>query len=195
METFIFGRPNWDSLKRPKIQGNVGSTFSGAHSLAAILSVFLQPANMFLNKSPDVQPPEQEATTQPCNKANQQHPGLYKLQHSGSKQGTLTFCTVLLRLYLQCYTKFGAAQCKRDTESAASPEETHQDGQGAGAHDVGEESKRVCLLSQEGHLVALSHYPKSSRAGGDRLFLKVHSRWAEATGTRSSKENYMWLET
>lgn len=165
--------------------------FSGTHSLAAILSVFLQPANIFLNRRPGVQPPEQEATVQPCNKANQQHPGQYKVQHSGSRQGTLPLCTVLLRLYPQ----FGAAQCKRGTESAASPAEIHQDVQGAGAHNVGEESRRVCLLSQEGHLIALSHYPKSSRAGGDRLFLKVRSRWAEATGTRSSKENYTWLET
>lgn len=58
-----------------------------------------------------------------------------------------------------------------------------------------EESKKVCLLSQEGHLTAASNYPKSYREGGDRLFLKLHSRWAEATGTRSSKENYTWLET
>lgn len=197
MEMFISGRPNWDSLKRPKIQGSVsGSTFSGTHSLAGILSVFLQPALLkCLSKSPGAQPPEKETTMQPCNKANQQHPGLHELQHSGSRQGTLPLCTVLLRWCLQYYTQFGAAQCKRGTESAASPAKTHQDGQGAGAHGVREESKKVCLLSQEGHLTAASNYPKSYREGGDRLFLKLHSRWVEATGTRSSKENYTWLET
>lgn len=132
---------------------------------------------------------------QRCNFAIKQTlPWAVELQHSGSRQEILSLCTVLLRLYLQCYTQFGAAQCKRGTESAASPAETHQDAQGAGAHNVREESKRVCLLSQEGHLIALSHYPKSSRVGGDRLLLKVHSRWAEATGTWSGKENHMWLE-
>lgn len=89
MEMFIFGRPKWDSLKRHKIQGTVGSTVSGTHSLAAILSVSLQPANMFLNKSPGVQPPEQETTMQPFHKANQQHPGLHELQGQG--RGPLPF--------------------------------------------------------------------------------------------------------
>lgn len=91
METFSFGKPSWDSLKRPKIQGNVGSTFSGTHSLAAVLNVFLQPGNMCLSKSPDVQPPKQETMMQPCIKQANSTLGCMSCSTVGQCRGPFPF--------------------------------------------------------------------------------------------------------
>ena len=67
---------------------------------------------------------------------------------SGSRQGIFPLCTVLLRPYLQYYAQFWAAQYNRGAESAATPADTHQDGQ-AGGHSTTEGAERACVLSQE----------------------------------------------